>query len=85
MSDPVRLTLIGCGRIAQVAHLPAMEKAEGIELVSVSDLSAEVARSVFPGWHRILKRTTIIARSPGLWVTIGGLATDDLRRHRGRP
>ena len=46
MAEPVRLALIGCGRIAQVAHLPALEKAEGIELVAVSDLSAAVARSV---------------------------------------
>jgi predicted dehydrogenase len=46
MAEPVRLALIGCGRIAQVAHLPALEKAEGIELIAVSDLSAAVARSV---------------------------------------
>jgi predicted dehydrogenase len=46
MSDPVRLALIGCGRIAQVAHLPALERAEGIEVVAVSDLSAEIASSV---------------------------------------
>jgi predicted dehydrogenase len=46
MADPVRLALIGCGRIAQVAHLPAVEKAEGVELVAVSDLSGAVARSV---------------------------------------
>lgn len=46
MSDPVRLALVGCGRIAQVAHLPAVEKAEGVELVAVSDPSGEVARSV---------------------------------------
>jgi predicted dehydrogenase len=46
MADRLRLALIGCGRIAQVAHLPAIEKAEGIELVAVSDLSAEVAHAV---------------------------------------
>ena len=46
MSDPVRLALVGCGRIAQVAHLPAVEKAEGVELVAVCDPSAAVARSV---------------------------------------
>ena len=39
MADPVRLALIGCGRIAQVAHLPAVEKAEGVELVAVCDPS----------------------------------------------
>lgn len=42
----VKLALIGCGRIAQVAHLPALEKAEGVELVAVSDPSAEVAEAV---------------------------------------
>jgi GFO/IDH/MocA oxidoreductase family protein len=46
MSDPVRLALVGCGRIAQVAHLPAVGKAEGVELVAVSDPVGEVARSV---------------------------------------
>jgi predicted dehydrogenase len=46
MADPVRLALIGCGRIAQVAHLPAVEKAEGVQLVAVSDPSGEVARLV---------------------------------------
>jgi len=46
MVDPVRLALVGCGRIAQVAHLPAVEKAEGVELVAVSDPSGAMARSV---------------------------------------
>jgi len=46
MIDPVRLALVGCGRIAQIAHLPALEKAEGIELVAVSDPSEEVVRAV---------------------------------------
>jgi predicted dehydrogenase len=46
MNEPVRVALIGCGRIAQVAHLPATEKAEGIELVAVSDPSEEVVRAV---------------------------------------
>ena len=43
MIDPVRLALVGCGRIAQIAHLPALEKAEGSELVAVSDPSEDVA------------------------------------------
>lgn len=45
-SRAVRLALIGCGRISQVAHLPALEKAEGIELVAVCDPSEAVARAV---------------------------------------
>lgn len=44
--DPVRLAVIGCGRIAQVAHLPALEKADGIDLVAVSDPTLEVAQAI---------------------------------------
>jgi predicted dehydrogenase len=46
MTGPVRVALIGCGRIAQVAHLPGLEKAAGIELVAVSDPSRVVAEAV---------------------------------------
>lgn len=46
MTSPVRLALIGCGRISQVAHLPALEKADGIELLAVCDPSEAVARAV---------------------------------------
>lgn len=42
----VRIALIGCGRIAQVAHLPALEEAQGIDLVAVSDPSQDVAEAV---------------------------------------
>jgi predicted dehydrogenase len=46
MTEPVRVALIGCGRIAQVAHLPALEKANGIQLVAVSDPSEDVRHAV---------------------------------------
>jgi predicted dehydrogenase len=46
MTRPVRVALIGCGRIAQVAHLPGLEKASEIELVAVSDPSRTVAEAV---------------------------------------
>ena len=42
----LRLAVIGCGRIAQVAHFPALEKADGVEVVAVCDPSAEVVRAV---------------------------------------
>jgi len=46
VTGSVRLALIGCGRIAQVAHLPALEKADGVELVALCDPSETVARAV---------------------------------------
>jgi len=61
MTQPVRLALVGCGRIAQVAHLPALEKADGVELVAVSDPSRAVAEAVA---HRygVASFTTDLAR-----------------------
>ena len=46
MTDPVRLALLGCGRIAQVAHLPALETADGVQLVALCDPNETVARAV---------------------------------------
>lgn len=43
---PLRVGVIGCGRIAQVAHLPAIAKAREIELVAVSDPSATLSGGV---------------------------------------
>jgi predicted dehydrogenase len=43
---PLRLGVIGCGRIAQVAHLPALAKAETITLAGVSDRSPSLAKGV---------------------------------------
>ncbi|CAN5730418.1 Gfo/Idh/MocA family oxidoreductase [soil metagenome] len=57
--------LIGAGRIAQAAHLPAMAKAEGAHLVALSDASALLAREV--------------ARRYGVpgYATVGELLADD--------
>ncbi len=47
MTDSLRIGMIGCGRIAQAAHLPALEKTDRLTLVSVYDpseiLSSRVA------------------------------------------
>jgi predicted dehydrogenase len=46
MRERVRLAVVGCGRIAQVAHLPAIEKADAVLLVAVCDPSDVVVRAV---------------------------------------
>lgn len=50
-STPVRLGLIGCGRIAQAAHLPAIAKSGAVELVAVADPSRMLAEGVGAQWH----------------------------------
>ena len=42
----LKIGLIGCGRIAQTAHLPAAEKAERVELAAVCDPSQMLAEAV---------------------------------------
>ncbi len=44
--NPLRLGVVGCGRIAQVAHLPAIAKTEAITLAGVSDRSPSLAKGV---------------------------------------
>jgi predicted dehydrogenase len=55
--EPLRLALIGCGRIAQVAHLPAIEKVDDVELVGVADPSPALARGVAER-YRVGRSTT---------------------------
>ncbi len=45
MGDTVRMAVVGCGRIAQTAHLPAIEKASGVELAAVCDASPALAEA----------------------------------------
>ncbi len=45
MTDDVVVGLIGCGRIARYAHLPALMKADGIELRSICDTDRSVAEA----------------------------------------
>ena len=40
---PVRIGLLGCGLIAQYAHLPALKKAQGVEFAAVCDLAADLS------------------------------------------
>src|ERR1700735_982099 len=42
----LRLGLIGCGRIAQVAHLPAIAKSACVQLAAVSDPSPVLAHAI---------------------------------------
>ena len=40
-SEPVRIGLIGCGRIAQLVHFDALERVAGLQLVAAAEPNAE--------------------------------------------
>lgn len=44
--EPLGLGVIGCGGIAQSAHLPAISRTDGAELVAVADVAGDLARKV---------------------------------------
>ncbi|HVG30757.1 MAG TPA: Gfo/Idh/MocA family oxidoreductase [Pyrinomonadaceae bacterium] len=54
MSDAVaraarlKVGVVGCGRVARAAHLPALARAEGVELVALADGDAESLRAAAP-------------------------------------
>jgi predicted dehydrogenase len=70
--QPLRVGVIGCGNIAQHAHLPAMQRIPGVQLMAVADNFADLAQSVagsvgldpknaYSEWRRVLDRPDIDA------------------------
>ena len=46
MTDPIRVGVIGAGAIAQVAHLPALRRMAGVEVVAICDNDIAKARGL---------------------------------------
>lgn len=46
---PLRIGLVGCGRLAERGYAPALERAEGVELSAVADPVAERCARAAPG------------------------------------
>ncbi len=51
MDEPLRLGVVGAGTISQIAHLPAAEIAEGVEVVALCDQRRELAQRVAKRRH----------------------------------
>lgn len=49
MSAPLRVGLVGCGRLAQLGYLPALRQTEGVKLEAVADPDRARARRLAPG------------------------------------
>ena len=46
---PLRLGLVGCGRLAEFGYLPAFRQAKGIKLVGVADINPSRCQAIAPG------------------------------------
>jgi len=46
MPDKLKMGILGCGSIAQIAHLPALMKAENIELTAACDIAEDLVNTI---------------------------------------
>ena len=49
--NPIRFGLIGCGRVTETRHLPALQPLEGAEVVALSDISPTRLKEVADVFH----------------------------------
>jgi predicted dehydrogenase len=49
VTGPLRVGLVGCGRIAERGYVPALRRAAGVELVGVADVDGSRCEEVAPG------------------------------------
>jgi predicted dehydrogenase len=47
--DPIRLGLVGCGRVAEFGYLPAFRHAMGVKLARVADTNQTRCKDIAPG------------------------------------
>lgn len=48
LERPVRVGLVGCGRVAEFGYLPAFRRAAGVKLVGVADVNLSRCREIAP-------------------------------------
>jgi predicted dehydrogenase len=47
--EPVRIGLVGCGRVAEFGYLPAFRQAKGVKLAAVADVNQARCKDIAPG------------------------------------
>lgn len=66
-SRPLRVGLLGCGRIARRSHLPALARLPGVELTAIAEADPgnhEACRSLAPGAARYQDYRELFAAGP---------------------
>lgn len=49
LDDPIRIGLVGCGRLAEFGYLPALRQAAGVKLAGVADINQLRCKDIAPG------------------------------------
>jgi predicted dehydrogenase len=49
LNDPIRIGLVGCGRVAEFGYLPAFRQATGVKLAGVADINQLRCKDIAPG------------------------------------
>ena len=58
---PFQVGLIGCGRVAETLHLPALQHLQGVEVVAVADLDPDRLQRVADRFHIPHRHTDVLA------------------------
>jgi predicted dehydrogenase len=55
--ESLRLGILGCGPISQIAHFDAVKKARNVELHAICDLAPRICASA---WHTLHQRPRVV-------------------------
>jgi predicted dehydrogenase len=51
VAPSIRLAIVGCGRVTETLHLPSLQQVAGVEVVALSDVSAERLNKLADRFH----------------------------------
>jgi predicted dehydrogenase len=81
MTRPIRIGIVGAGKIVQAEHIPRFRAIEGVELVAVANRTADSSRRAatelgirrsFDDWHALIADPEIDAVLVGAWPYLHG-------------
>ena len=91
MTDPIRIGIVGAGRIVAAEHVPRFRAIDGVELVGVANRSEESSRRAadelglpraYPSWQELVADPELDAVLVGAWPVLHAPVT--IARARGR-
>ena len=89
MTEPIRIGIVGAGRIVRSEHVPRFRAIDGVELVAVANRSPESSREAATdlGIPRAIDDWETLVADPEIRASLSRLGTAIRRRdkQRGKP